>query len=133
METKLSSWKNKSLVEERAYRHGARAYLVDGAWDPQIMKTWGWMVALITSKQKVSENKNKIHLGAVHLLSQPSSLGYSFEKHTPFDEYVSTVFVFIVSVPSTAGDCRLDGWQWVAVPTPRRQWTAMAMATNGKG
>ena len=40
MKTELSSWKNRSLVEELAYRHSVSVYLVDGSWDSQIMKTW---------------------------------------------------------------------------------------------
>ena len=64
MKTQLSSWKNRSLVEERAYRLSARAYLVDGSWDPQIMETWGWMAALIRSKANISESSKIYTQGA---------------------------------------------------------------------
>ena len=64
MKTQLSSWENRSLVEERAYRLSARAYLVDGSWDPQIMETWGWMAALIRSKANISESSKMYTQGA---------------------------------------------------------------------
>ena len=62
----------------KAYRHSTRAYLVDGSWDLQIMKPWGWMAALIKSKTNFKKKFNNVHLGAVLLPNQPSSLGCYF-------------------------------------------------------
>ena len=65
------------------YRHSARSYLVDGSWDPQIMKTWERMAALIRSEINVSKNSKCTPRG-VYLLNQPSSLGCYFSETYPF-------------------------------------------------
>ena len=106
IKTELPKRKNRSLVQERSYRHSARVYLVDGSWDPQNMKPWGWKAALIRSKTKYKKVQQCIPRG-LFLSNPPSSLGCYFWATYPFSvntcqylsimciEYVPTYYTIL--------------------------------------